>query len=64
MTRYDHGCDDARISNPGDRYINQPEKGPAFHTGEFMQGYDAGFSACGCGGGGSFTEPERDFDQD
>jgi hypothetical protein len=22
---YDHGCDDARIPDPGDRYINQPE---------------------------------------
>lgn len=29
---YDHGCDDAGISNLGDRYINQPEKGPSFHT--------------------------------
>ena len=23
-----HGCDDAKISNPSDRYINQPKKGP------------------------------------
>lgn len=29
----DHGCDDAGISDPDDRYINQPEKGPSFHTG-------------------------------
>jgi hypothetical protein len=27
---YDHGCDDADISDPDDRYINQPEKGPSF----------------------------------
>jgi hypothetical protein len=62
---YDHGCDDAGISNPGDRYINQPEKGPAFHTDEFMQGYDAGFNACrsGGGGGGDFYEPGPDFNQ-
>ncbi|HET6590456.1 MAG TPA: hypothetical protein VFG45_09850 [Candidatus Nitrosocosmicus sp.] len=44
---YDHGCDDANISNPSDRYINQPEKGPSFHTSEFMNGYDAGFNSCG-----------------
>jgi hypothetical protein len=25
---YDHGCDDARISDPSDRYINQPEREP------------------------------------
>jgi hypothetical protein len=43
---YDHGCDDARISDPSDRYINQDEKGPAFHTSEFMNGYDSGFSSC------------------
>lgn len=24
---YDHGCDDADISDSDDRYINQPEKG-------------------------------------
>ena len=27
---YDHGCDDAGISNPDNRYINQPEKGQLF----------------------------------
>jgi hypothetical protein len=43
---YDHGCDDARVSDPDDRYINQPEKGPSRHTGAFMQGYDDGFDAC------------------
>jgi hypothetical protein len=31
---YDHGCDDAAISDPNDRYINQSEKGPSFHTNE------------------------------
>jgi hypothetical protein len=48
---YEHGCDDAGISDPGDRYINQPEKGPSFHTNDFMDGYDAGFNSCRSGGG-------------
>jgi hypothetical protein len=43
---YDHGCDDAEISDPSDRYINEPGKGPSFHTDEFMSGYYAGFNAC------------------
>ena len=43
---YDHGCDDARISDPSDRYINQREKGPSYHTEEFMDGYYRGFDVC------------------
>jgi hypothetical protein len=43
---YDHGCDDARILVPSDRYINQPEKGPSFHTNAFIQGYYDGYDAC------------------
>jgi hypothetical protein len=43
---YDHGCDDARIMNPSERYINQPGKGPSFHTNEFMDGYYTGFYEC------------------
>ena len=43
---YDHGCDDAKISDPSDRYINQPEKGPSFHTDEFMNGYNDGYNTC------------------
>jgi hypothetical protein len=43
---YDHGCDDAQISDPLDRYINEPGKGLSFHTNEFMSGYYAGFNAC------------------
>ena len=34
---YNHGCDDAKISDPDDRYINQPEKGPNFHTNARVQ---------------------------
>jgi hypothetical protein len=44
---YDHGCEDAKITNMPLRYINQPERGREFHTHEFNNGYDAGFSACG-----------------
>src|SRR5215216_42978 len=43
---YDHGCDDADISDPDNRYINQPEKGPSFHTNEFMRGYNDGYDDC------------------
>jgi hypothetical protein len=43
---YDHGCDDAGIADPTDRYISQPGKGPSFHTNEFMDGYNDGFVAC------------------
>lgn len=46
---YDHGCDDADISDPDDRYINQPEKGPSFHTNEFMRGYNDGYDECSGG---------------
>lgn len=59
MTLDDHGCDDARL-NPSDRYINEPGKGPSFHTNEFMNGYDDGFNSCGGRGGGNFEEPETD----
>lgn len=55
---YDHGCDDAGISDPSDRYINEPGKGPSFHTEEFMSGYDAGFYSCRSGGGG-FYQPDE-----
>lgn len=43
---YNHGCEDARISDSSDRYINQPEKGPGFHTNAFVDGYYNGFNAC------------------
>ena len=44
---YDHGCADAKIDNSNDWYISQPGKGKAFHTGEFISGYDNGFRNCG-----------------
>lgn len=34
---YHHGCNDADISDPARQYINQPEKGPSFHSDEFME---------------------------
>jgi hypothetical protein len=43
---YGHGCNDAGILDFSDRYINQPGKGPSFHTDEFMRGYDTGYNAC------------------
>ena len=43
---YDHGCDDAGISDLSERYINQDEKGPDYHTDEFMEGYYAGVDEC------------------
>jgi hypothetical protein len=43
---YDHGCDDAYISNSERQYINQPGKGPSFHSDEFMRGYDDGYGNC------------------
>jgi len=42
-----------------DKYINQPERGPSFHTNEFMDGYYAGLNACSDGGsdrGGGFED--------
>jgi hypothetical protein len=52
----DHGCDDAGISDVGDRYINQDEKGPSFHTNEFMRGYNAGFNECSGSGNSESRE--------
>jgi hypothetical protein len=62
----DHGCDDANISDPDDRYINQPERGPSYHTGAFMDGYHAGFDACSGNGddndnGGSNNNGDSDI---
>ncbi len=53
---YDHGCDDAGISDSSDRYINQPEKGSSYHTSEFMDGYNSGFSSC--------SSSNNDYNQD
>jgi len=41
---YNHGCSDAHSG--GHPYLDSPGKGPSFHTGTFMQGYDTGYSAC------------------
>lgn len=43
---YDHGCNDAEIEDENEQYINQPGKGPEFHTNLFMTGYYEGFEDC------------------
>ena len=43
---YNRGCSDAQISDPSERYINQPGKGSDFHSDAFMQAYNDGFDAC------------------
>lgn len=61
---YYHGCDDVGISDSSERYINQPEKGPSFHTNAFMNGYYAGFDACSNNSDSNNNEiPNCDFDE-
>jgi len=48
---YSHGCKDAKITIPSQRYINQPNKGSNFHTNDFNEGYRDGFDACLKSGG-------------
>ncbi|MBA3751037.1 MAG: HNH endonuclease [Nitrosopumilus sp.] len=43
---YDYGCNDTEISNPSERYINQPNNGPLAFGDEFMQGYIDGYDEC------------------
>jgi len=43
---YTHGCSDAKIQNDSERYIDQPGKGPIYHTSDFMDGYYQGFDYC------------------
>jgi hypothetical protein len=61
---YDHGCDDADILDPDDRYINQPEKGPNFHTDEFMSGYNDGYDECSNGGDSDGSESSNGDNED
>ncbi len=46
---YSHGCSDAKITNPDNRYINQPGRGANYHTLEFMRGFNDGFEKCSDG---------------
>jgi hypothetical protein len=46
---YNNGCSDANLSDPDNRYINQPGKGANYHTSEFMRGYNDGFEKCSDG---------------
>jgi hypothetical protein len=43
---YDHGCGDAGIPDPARQYITQSQKGPSFHSDEFMEGYNDGYDDC------------------
>jgi uncharacterized membrane protein YgcG len=43
---YKHRCDDAKLSDQSEKYINQPENGPSFHSDAFVQGYESGFNSC------------------
>jgi len=65
---HEHGCDDGGISNVNNRYIKQPEKGPSFHTDEFMRGYNDGYDECSndddSDSSESSDEPARDFGGD
>src|SRR5919198_6562012 len=58
---YDHGCSDAKLPFSA-RYINQPGKGPSFHTQEFMAGYNAGFKACTGSGSSKGTPFQAGYD--
>ena len=60
---YDHGCDDADISYPDDRYINQPDKGPSYHTNEFMSGYNDGYDNCSEGFGQDVSSSDDNDDK-
>lgn len=43
---YDKGCDDAKITEPDNRYISKPGKGVGYHSDSFMSGYYDGFNDC------------------
>jgi hypothetical protein len=60
---YDHGCDDAGLSDPSDRYINQLERGPSFHTEDFMRGYYDGVDGCSDENGGSTSSQDEEPDE-
>jgi hypothetical protein len=44
LIKKNHGCSDAKAG--GHPYINSPSKGSAFHTANFMQGYNDGYRIC------------------
>ena len=43
---YTHGCSDGKISNPNQRYLNQPGNGPENQNEEFRNEYIKGFNDC------------------
>ncbi len=56
---YEHGCNDAGISDKASRYINQPEAGPSLNSDEFMHGYNDGFDTCSSSNDNSNMEDEN-----
>jgi hypothetical protein len=43
---YDKSCNNAEISDPAGRYMNQPEKEHSFHIDELMTGYNGRYDSC------------------
>jgi len=58
---YTHGCSDAKISDGSKRYINQPGKGPSYHTQDFMSGYNDGFETCSNGNNSPISNSKGTF---
>lgn len=58
---FDHGYNDAQLYYPSEHYINQPGKGPEFHTSDFMNGYYDGYAAYEASIAGN---PEYDCSED
>jgi hypothetical protein len=56
---YEHGCNDAGISDKASRYIIQPEAGPSLNSDEFMHGYSDGFDTCSSSNDNSNMEDEN-----
>jgi tetratricopeptide (TPR) repeat protein len=60
---YSRGCSDSEISKSSNRYINQPGKGPSFHSKAFMQAYNQGFNTCSGNSGGAKSFDNRSLQQ-
>jgi hypothetical protein len=43
---YDHGCEDAKITDSPQQYIKQPERDPSLYSREFIEGYVDGYYEC------------------
>ena len=45
-TGYNHGCSDGKISDPNQRFLNQPGNGPENQNEQFRNDYIKGFNDC------------------